>query len=163
MLWVLFLGGHHHLVLIAAWGMGGAVRESRSALKCARASGPVHGPAECDWSVQRCKRSEAKLKVIVGAAASIPFFHFGWINTHGTRMLSIFLQTFCRDYWGIHQHVQLLSESFIIYFTSVSPNTYPCFSTWQQFVDVTQLEVSEFHLATQKQYFSCLLVYLTRL
>ena len=53
--------------------MGGAVRESRSALK----SGAVHGPAECSWSVQRCKRSEGEMKVIVGAAASIPFFHFG--------------------------------------------------------------------------------------
>ena len=69
----MFLGGHLHLVLIAAWGMGGAVRESRSALK----SGAAHGPAECSWSVQRCKRSEGEMKVIVGAAASIPFFHFG--------------------------------------------------------------------------------------
>ena len=76
-LWVLFLGRDLHLVLIAAWGMGGAVRESRSALKCARASGAVHGPAECNWSVQRCKRTEGEMKVIVGAAASIPFFHFG--------------------------------------------------------------------------------------
>ena len=63
--------------LIDVWGMGGAVRESRSALKCARASDAVHGPAECNWSVQRCKRSEGEMKVIVGDAASIPLFHFG--------------------------------------------------------------------------------------
>ena len=56
--------------------------------------------------VQRCMRSERKMKVVVAAVARVRLSPVS-IGTHAARMLSIFGQTLCGDYCGIHHPVQL--------------------------------------------------------